>query len=106
MKMILLIDDSRDGLGYDIVARNSTAGLAVLKACQEDIDELHIDFDLGCMSKHDGLFVVRRALRLGILPDKVVIVSSLPHGRKMIQELLIANGFAQTKLSRYERKMQ
>jgi len=101
--MNLLIDNLRDGLSYDIIARNSTAGLLVLKSFQ-NIDELHIDFDLGFGSEHDGLFVVQRALRLGILPDKVVIVSTHPYGRKMIQELLIENGFTQTKLSRYERQ--
>jgi len=102
--MILLIDDSRDGLGYDIVARNSEAGLLVLGACQGNIEELYIDFDLGYNSKNNGLFVITRALRLGILPDKVIIVSSLPQGRKMIQDCLIKNGFEQTKNSYYERK--
>ena len=102
--MILLIDDARDGLGYDVVARNSQTGLLVLEGCQKDITKLYIDFDLGINSEHDGLFVVERALRLGILPDKVCIASTLPHGRLMIQELLIKNGFRQTSLSHYERK--
>lgn len=104
--MILLIDDAKDGHGYDIVARNADAGKLLLFALNGNIEELYIDFDLGDISgrrENTGLGVIELALENDCLPDKVTIVSLNPVGRKTIRDLLLSNSYVQRTDSRFER---
>jgi hypothetical protein len=103
--MILLIDDAREGFGYDIVARNSEAGLKVLMYLHYQsygITELHIDFDLGTDSMN-GNELIMYALKHSCIPDRVSIVSQNPVGRKQIAATLLDNGFKQITPSKFER---
>lgn len=99
--MVLLIDDAKEGFGYDIVARNANAGLVVLKNLY--ITELYIDFDLG-LNSSNGNYVIKTALMCDYLPNKVTIVSLSPPGRKQIKATLLDNGFKQIDGSRFERE--
>lgn len=91
--MILLIDDVRDG-NYDLIARTAEAGQGVLLHLAGYISELYIDHDLGSLSI-TGYNIVQEALENKYLPDKVIIVSLNPVGRKAIANLLLDNGFKQ-----------
>lgn len=98
--MNLLIDDAKEGTGYDIVARNSDAGLYILQYLT--ITELYIDFDLG-LNSDNGNDVIKSALKLNSLPNKVIIVSLNHPGRKQIEGTLLDNGFKKIGTSRFER---
>lgn len=86
--MNLLIDDAKEGLSYDLVARNGQTGLAVLESLPGDISALYIDFDLGAPSKLDGLQVLKFAWKHNCLPHRIIIVSLNPVGRKAITAFL------------------
>jgi len=101
--MILLIDDAKEGGYADIVARNSQSGIAVLQNLYKDVTELYIDFDLGLNSDLNGNDTIKLALAYNCLPDKVIIVSMNPPGRKQIEATLLDNGFKKTDGSRFER---
>ena len=93
--MILLIDDCKEGGWADIVARNADAGLLVLGACEGNIEELHIDFDLG--KSVNGLQMLIDAVANDIeLPNIIWVVSLNPPGRKAIENFLLDNGYKQT----------
>lgn len=86
--MIFLIDDAKEGTAYDLVARNSLSGMIVLQNLYKSISELYIDFDLGFNSQLNGLQVLQWALEQKCLPNKVVIVSLNPVGRRAIADFL------------------
>lgn len=101
--MNLLIDDAKEGLQFDLVARNADAGLMILSNLLSAITELYIDFDLGQNSRINGNEVIKIALEWNCLPDKVTIVSLNPPGREQIKATLLDNGFKQIDGSRFER---
>lgn len=101
--MDLLIDDAKEGLGFDIVARNGKAGRSILKALASQITELYIDFDLGLLSS-DGLNVIEWALENNCLPDIVIIVSLNPNGIEYIRKFLIRNNYKQKSNARFVRE--
>ena len=104
--MILLIDDSKDGISYDIVARTGEAGLLVLGTCEGNIEELYIDFDLGLRSTMNGAQVIEDAIGNDIeLPAKITICSTLSKGIEILTAVLILNGYELIKdsICRFER---
>lgn len=100
--MILLIDDVKEGGWADIVARNFQAACAILNSpC--DIDELHIDFDLGKKSgAFNGKDVLEYGLEYNLLPDLIWIVSLNPPGRDAMANFLKDNDYVQ-KGNRFEK---
>ena len=88
--MNLVIDDCKD-FGGDIIARNASAGKAVLKALSNVITTTYIDFDLG--SNETGADVVEWAIQNNCLPKEVQIISMNPPGRKILEGLLVDAGY-------------
>jgi hypothetical protein len=86
--MILLVDDAKEGIAYDLVARNSLTAMVVLENLYKSITELYIDFDLGPYSELNGLQVLKFALDHNCLPNQVIIVSLNPGGREVIADFL------------------
>lgn len=103
--MILAVDDSKECGWADIVARNADAALLVLFACNGNIDELYIDFDLGKGSMN-GLYILRHAHEGECLPNRITIISHNPPGRESMEKFLLDNdyGYAKERLQTYERK--
>lgn len=92
--MELAIDDVKE-CGYaDIVARNARAGKLILRALVGIITKLYIDHDLG-KGQPSGHDIIKWALGVGCLPDKVFVISWNPPGRKALIATLLANGFKQ-----------
>lgn len=86
--MKFLIDDAKEGISYDLIARNSLTAMVILENLYRSITELYIDFDLGFNSKLNGLQVLQYAFEQKCLPKTVIIVSLNPHGRKAIAAFL------------------
>lgn len=92
--MILLIDDAKEGISYDMVARTGEAGLLILGALQGNIEELYIDFDLGLNSNLNGAQVITDAIENNIeLPSKITVVSTLPKGIEILKTVLLLIGY-------------
>jgi len=107
--MILLIDDAKEGISYDIIARNGEAGLLVLGTCEGNIEELYIDFDLGLHSTMNGAQVITDAIENDIeLPSKITVVSTLPKGIEILKTVLLLNGYELIKdsICRFRRIQQ
>lgn len=95
--MWLLIDDVRDSLGCDVVARNSIGAKAVLEKCS--FEGLCLDHDLG----HDqtGYDVLVWALEQGHVPPIVELVTSNPVGRERMGAALVAAGWVKKSPIKY-----
>jgi hypothetical protein len=89
--MWLLIDDVRN-LGCDITCRTGSEGLWTLKELHGQIDVLCIDHDLG-IDSISGYDVISEAVRYGLLPPRVQIVSSNPVGVQRIANVLKDEGY-------------
>lgn len=85
----LLIDDLRE-IDADVVARTGEEGLEVLRT--QPVTHLYMDHDLGlfCM---DGYQVIAQALKEGICPPNVFMVTSNPVGRQNMVAALEENGY-------------
>ncbi len=102
--MILMIDDCKESVHADIVARTGEAGLMILGALQGNLTELHIDFDLGYRSRLDGCKVLKEAVANEIeLPNIIWVISLSPPGRIMITNYLLDIGYTQTG-SKFEKE--
>ena len=88
----VMIDDVKDGINYDLIARTSMAGLFLLEALQGRQFELYIDFDLGSGSIN-GNQIIKLGLKKKWLPNKITVVSWNPVGRKAIAATLRDAGY-------------
>lgn len=98
----VLIDDAKEGTGYDLVARTSAAALFLLEALQGRQFVLYIDFDLGSGSIN-GNQVIKQGLEKKWIPNKVNIVSWNPGGKKLIAGTLKDAGYKATSGSTMEK---
>lgn len=87
----LLIDDIRD-LQCDLIARTPETGIQCLQLFKGAIACAYFDHDLG-EDVASGLDVMKAAFDLGIMPDRVQLVTSNPVGRYNMGLLLLDNGF-------------
>jgi hypothetical protein len=87
--MWLLIDDMRDSMGCDIVARNLEAGKKMLEVC--DWECVCLDHDLG--AGESGYDILKWAFEKGRVPSHVQLVTNNPVGRKNMANLLKDNGY-------------
>ena len=99
----VLIDDAKEGLSYDLVARTSMSALFLLEALQGREFVLYIDFDLGDGSIN-GNQIIKQGLKKKWLPNKVCIVSWNPDGKKRIAGTLRDAGYKATNNSVFEKK--
>ena len=85
--MKLLVDDCRSGIGYDIVARNAHAAIAVLNS-NIHISEIDLDFDLGYgpTGEEVAKWIVDHADKVG--PMKWFVVSDNPDGRVRLKSAM------------------
>jgi len=89
--MEVLIDDVRDGIGWDLVARNAKTAEAVLIKFEGLISLLGMDHDLGIgKTGHD---VMKWAISCGKLPKQVCIVSGNAVGYDNMKHTLLDNGY-------------
>jgi len=88
--MWLLIDDCRD-LGCEVIARTPDIAKKILFSQIGEFDCVCFDHDLGC--KETGLDVLKYALTLNLLPNRVQLVTSNPVGRKNMANVLRDNRY-------------
>ena len=102
--MKLLIDDKRNFLDVDIIARTALAGIAVLKTIY--IDELFLDHDLGevetiCLNMVDDiestgygvLLWLEMPMNIKRRPKTIILVTDNPAGRLRMELALRSIGY-------------
>lgn len=89
--MWLLVDDIRDSMGCDIVARNYSVAIKIMKYMHKEIVGICLDHDLGG-DKTGYDFLVWLLEDLQCFPQ-VRLVTSNPVGRANMQAALKQNGY-------------
>lgn len=89
--MKLLIDDVRtpESLGqeFDVVAKTYSEGCRAIDS--GEITELWLDNDLGEFSpRREGFHILIRAIRKGLVPDIVRLVTANPIAKRRMEEAL------------------
>lgn len=96
--MKLLIDDQREGCGFDVVCRTDISAMIVMKLIQQslsDWDEIAFDHDLG-QNCRSGVSLMKWCFEEfgGRIPAKqICIVTSNPVGRENMVDLLRDHGY-------------
>jgi len=90
-KLWLLIDDMRDSMGCDIVARNAKAAKELLFCLHGKLECVIFDHDLG--EEESGFDVLKWALKNDMVPDQIQLVTSNPVGRQNMENILRDHGY-------------
>lgn len=92
-KYTLLIDDQRDDLSMDLIARNGLSAISTLERLHGMIDLVYMDHDLGDEHAITGAKIVELALEGNVMPPRVRFVTSNPVGRDAMVSMLEAAGY-------------
>lgn len=85
-KFWLLVDDVRDSMGCDIVARNAEAAKELIFCLRGKLDCIIFDHDLG--EGENGFNVLKWALENNLCPNKIQLVTNNPVGRQNMENIL------------------
>lgn len=98
--MWLLIDDMRDSMGCDAVARTANGARKLLKECKWD--GLCLDHDLG--GSETGYDILMWAIENFCVPPLVQLVTSNPVGRDRMGAALVEAGWVKKSPINYAHK--
>lgn len=85
-KIWLLVDDMRDAMGCDIIARNAKGAREVIAALRNKLECIIFDHDLG--ESESGYDILKWSLENRLCPKMVHLVTSNPVGLKNMENVL------------------